>query len=64
MCCFLALTADDLYSILSVPATASQAEIKAAYRKLVHDLHPDKHAHKEAAGQVRETCFMAGRSYA
>jgi hypothetical protein len=39
-----------LYIILSVPATASQTEIKAAYRKLVHDLHPDKHAHKQ--GQV------------
>jgi DnaJ-class molecular chaperone len=47
---FISCAADDLYSILSVPATASQAEIKAAYRRLVQDLHPDKHAHKQ--GQV------------
>lgn len=43
---------DDLYGVLSVPATASLAEIKAAYRRLVHDLHPDKHAHKHTR-QVR-----------
>lgn len=42
--------ADDLYSILCVPASASQSEIKAAYRRLVHDLHPDKAGQ---FGQVR-----------
>lgn len=49
----------DLYSILSVPPSASQAEIKAAYRRLVHDHHPDKHAHKQG-GQVGPATNSAG----
>jgi DnaJ-class molecular chaperone len=32
----------DLYSQLSVPRGASEAEIKKAYRKLAKELHPDK----------------------
>lgn len=31
----------DLYSILEVPRTASQEEIKRAYRRLAKELHPD-----------------------
>lgn len=31
----------DLYSILEVPRTASQDEIKKAYRRLAKELHPD-----------------------
>lgn len=34
----------DLYKVLKVPATASQNEIKDAYRKLALALHPDRHA--------------------
>lgn len=32
-----------LYGILGVPKTASQEEIRAAYKRLAHSLHPDKH---------------------
>jgi DnaJ-class molecular chaperone len=32
---------DDLYQILGVPRTASQAEIKQRYRALAKELHPD-----------------------
>lgn len=33
----------DLYSVLGIARGASEAEIKAAYRKLAKDLHPDLH---------------------
>jgi curved DNA-binding protein len=31
----------DYYSVLGIPKTASQADIKKAYRKLARELHPD-----------------------
>lgn len=34
-------TVKDYYSILGVPATASQAEIKSAWKKLIKEWHPD-----------------------
>ena len=34
---------EDLYQILEVPRDATQADIKKAYRKLVHQYHPDSH---------------------
>src|SRR4051812_9719565 len=33
----------DYYKTLGVPKTASQAEIKKAFRKLARDSHPDRH---------------------
>ncbi|KPP86902.1 MAG: DnaJ-class molecular chaperone with C-terminal Zn finger domain [Rhodobacteraceae bacterium HLUCCO07] len=43
---------NDPYKILGVPRTATQDEIKKAYRKLVKSLHPDLHP-DDAAKQER-----------
>jgi curved DNA-binding protein len=39
----------DYYKTLGVPRTASQAEIKKAFRKLARESHPDKHAGDKVA---------------
>jgi molecular chaperone DnaJ len=41
--------ASDYYGILGVSKTASQDDIKKAYRKLSKELHPDKHKGDKAA---------------
>jgi len=38
----------DYYQILGIPKTASQDEIKKAFRKLAHEHHPDKKSGNEA----------------
>jgi hypothetical protein len=36
------MSVDTYYTLLSVPETAAQAEIKAAYRNLIKQVHPDR----------------------
>jgi len=42
------IMANDYYSILGIPKSASAEEIKRAYRKLAHQHHPDKDKGNEA----------------
>lgn len=44
----------DYYATLGVPKTASQAEIKKAYRKLARELHPDTNKDPEAEKRFKD----------
>ena len=41
----------DPYSILGIPRTASEADIKSAYRKLAKELHPDRNTDNPKAAE-------------
>ena len=44
----------DCYSILGVPAAATTEEIRAAYRRLARQYHPDLNAGPEAEARMKE----------
>ena len=44
----------DFYGVLGVPKTASGVEIKAAYRKLAPQYHPDRNSSPEAEARFKE----------
>lgn len=52
--------AKDYYSILGVSKSASEADIKKAYRKLAHQHHPDKGGQKEKFQEINEAYQVLG----
>ncbi|MBU1567025.1 MAG: DnaJ domain-containing protein, partial [Proteobacteria bacterium] len=45
------------YVILGVPSNATQSDIKAAYRKLAKELHPDYYGEEHAPFQILQEAY-------
>jgi DnaJ like chaperone protein len=52
---------EDAYAVLGVSPTASDAQVKRAYRKLISDNHPDKLASKGLPESMREVAESRAR---
>lgn len=59
----MAAKAFDPYEVLGVPRSATDAEIRAAYRDLVARYHPDKHAGNPLEGLAAEKMAEINRAY-
>jgi hypothetical protein len=59
----MAAAAFDAYGVLGVARTATDAEIRTAYRDLVARYHPDKHAGNPLEGLAAEKMAEINRAY-
>lgn len=59
----MAAAAFDPYAVLGVARSATDAEIRAAYRELVARYHPDKHAGNPLEGLAAEKMAEINRAY-